>query len=49
MDLPAGIRKDAVMLRFYKMNSKGSEALYGTDKVITAAVSNVRKTKNLVV
>jgi len=40
MILPTGMTKDALLITYYKMNSHGSEKLYGTDKAVTVAVSD---------
>ena len=40
MVLPTGMTKDALLITYYKMNSHGSEKLYGTDKAVTVAVSD---------
>ena len=40
MRLPEGMTKDALLIKYYKMNSKGSEQLYGTEKAVTVAVSS---------
>ena len=40
MRLPEGMTKDALLIKYYKMNSKGSEMLYGTEKAVTVAVSS---------
>ncbi|XP_063687942.1 uncharacterized protein LOC134821190 [Bolinopsis microptera] len=39
MRLPAGMTKDALLVSYYKMDSNGSDKLYGTDKTVTVAVS----------
>ena len=40
MTLPKGMTKDALLITYYKMNSKGSKQLYGTEKAVTVAVSS---------